>query len=203
MRLRWGLVASRENVGSVGVTHVAAPVRSSNEPDPGTALASCADVSLKVVTQIGNPDVQKLGKLLLDHAGQFSFDHSHSEPHRSAITGCPLEVRLDGGGVVLLVPSERLGVLLEPSVAFALGERVLQRDRDAVEAGGEQRGFLAQLHGEAVAGPQTRAAAKSCASGLASVVVETSTCQPACAQIERSTSRRAYCSSRGSLMVRS
>jgi hypothetical protein len=126
------LVARRDDVGSVGISHVGATVRASDESVPGTAFPTGPDIPGHVAAQILDMDTQEFGEPLLDRSGLFGFDHAVIEPDSSDISVCPLHIRLDGQDVVLLIPAERLGVLLRPAVALALGRSLIAASEEAL-----------------------------------------------------------------------
>lgn len=130
--VRWLFVACRKDVGSAGVAHVVATMRPTDELDPGATAAASTDVALEVVAQVGNPDVQHGGELLFDLLGEFGFDHVPIQGDRSDGTDCPLTVGIEGRDLVLFAASERLGVLLEPPVARALGMSLIAASEEAM-----------------------------------------------------------------------
>jgi hypothetical protein len=89
------LVASREDVRSVGVARIAASVRPANEPEPRATCPSSADVSVEVVAQHLDTHLEDIGKPSLDLCGLFSSDHANSEADGEDGPPCPLENETD------------------------------------------------------------------------------------------------------------
>ncbi len=137
LRLGRDLESDWEDVCPVGVADVAAAVGASDEPVSGAASAASPDVPVHVVAESPDRDVQERSEAFLDLLSLLSFDHVGIVQRGPDGAGNPLEVRLRGRDVALLVPSEGLGVLLEPAVAVALG-RSLIASAEELSASGSQ-----------------------------------------------------------------